>query len=521
MRRGLRRFALLLVDLSLIALATILALCLRDNLELSAERMADLMPYLAATLAVGAATSLVTGQHRTIWRFSVMTDYLRVLANVAAIVIGAVAVAFLVNRLEGVARALPLIQGLLMACLLVGVRVAMRVRQVTRSRRPAGGEPVVAGPHKTVLVVGVNTITDLFLCAAAEYAPPAFKVAGVLASNPKQRGRRLQQHRILGAPEDVADILRTLEVHGILIDRIVVTTPFAQLPTAAQDALLDIERTSSIGLDLFAERLYLPDAGGPRPPPAPHLPGPDPESEPVTFRMSELEPLARRGYWRRKRVFDLVVAGLFVVLTLPLLFLIALIVALDVGLPTVFWQERPGTRGRPFRLYKFRTMRAAHDHFGMRLADEARVSAIGRFLRRTRLDELPQVYNILWGEMSLVGPRPLLSKDNASVYGARLLVRPGLTGWAQVNGGREISGADKAALDVWYLRNATLWLDLTILMRTAAMMVTGDRTRRETVRAAWADLAGSNLIESGHATAATLAARHTPPDGPGGLPHAA
>jgi lipopolysaccharide/colanic/teichoic acid biosynthesis glycosyltransferase len=310
-------------------------------------------------------------------------------------------------------------------------------------------------------------------------------------------------------------------VHGILIDRIVVTTPFAQLPAAAQEALLDIERTSSIGLDLFAERLYLPDAGGPRPPPAPHLPGPDPESEPVTFRMSELEPLARRGYWRRKRVFDLAVAGLFIVLTLPLLLLIALVVALDVGLPTVFWQERPGTRGRPFRLYKFRTMRAAHDQRGTRLADEARVSAIGRFLRRTRLDELPQVYNILWGEMSLVGPRPLLSKDHASVYGARLLVRPGLTGWAQINGGREISGADKAALDVWYLRNASLWLDLTILMRTAAMMVTGDRTRREIVRRAWADLAGSNLIESGHATAAALAARHARPGGPGGLPHAA
>jgi hypothetical protein len=123
--------------------------------------------------------------------------------------------------------------------------------------------------------------------------------------------------------------------------------------------------------------------------------------------------------------------------------------------------------------------------------------------------------------MSLVGPRPLLSKDHASVYGARLLVRPGLTGWAQINGGREISGADKAALDVWYLRNASLWLDLTILMRTAAMMVTGDRTRREIVRRAWADLAGSNLIESGHATAAALAARHARPGGPGGLPHAA
>jgi lipopolysaccharide/colanic/teichoic acid biosynthesis glycosyltransferase len=519
MRRALRRFALLLVDLSLIALATIVALGLRDNLEISAERLRDLWPYLAATLAVATATSLVSGQHRSIWRFSVMSDYLRVLVNVVAIVIGAVAIGFLMNRLEGVARALPLIQGLLMACLLVGVRVAMRVRQVVRSQQPARGAPMMATPRNTVLIVGVNTITDLFLRSVAEYAPPDFKVAGVLASNPRQRGRMLQQHRILGAPEDVADILRTLEVHGVSVNRIVVTTPFPQLSPTAQLALLDIEKTFDIRLDLFAEHLWPRDVAGPRPPPSPHVPGPDPESETVTFSVSRLEPLTQGGYWRRKRVLDLALASLFVVLTLPLLGLIALIVALDVGLPTVFWQERPGARGRHFKLYKFRTMRAAHDRSGRRLHDDKRVSAVGRFLRRTRLDELPQIYNILWGEMSLVGPRPLLQKDHASVYGARLLVRPGLTGWAQINGGREISGTDKAALDVWYMRHASLWLDITIVARTAAMIVTGDSTQRDAVRTAWAELACSDLLESGHATAAALAARR--PAGRGGLQHAA
>ncbi len=144
----------------------------------------------------------------------------------------------------------------------------------------------------------------------------------------------------------------------------------------------------------------------------------------------------------------------------PLFIVLGLVVAVDVGLPTVFWQQRPGVRGRPFKLYKFRTMRGAHDQSGARIADAERLSAIGRFLRRTRLDELPQLYNILIGDMSFVGPRPLLPVDGASKFPARLLVPPGLTGWAQVKGGREISAHDKAVLDIWYLRHASLWLDI-------------------------------------------------------------
>jgi lipopolysaccharide/colanic/teichoic acid biosynthesis glycosyltransferase len=118
-------------------------------------------------------------------------------------------------------------------------------------------------------------------------------------------------------------------------------------------------------------------------------------------------------------------------------------------------------------------MRGGHDAEGNRIPDELRSSSIGRLLRRSYLDELPQLYNILVGEMSFVGPRPLLPIDQPGGQTARLLVRPGLTGWAQVNGGRDISSEGKAALDEWYIMNASLWLDIKILLRTLGIVVSG------------------------------------------------
>jgi lipopolysaccharide/colanic/teichoic acid biosynthesis glycosyltransferase len=148
---------------------------------------------------------------------------------------------------------------------------------------------------------------------------------------------------------------------------------------------------------------------------------------------------------------------------------------MDVGLPLVFWQQRPGVKGRPFKLYKFRTMADAYGSEAQRKSDNARVSAIGDFLRRSRLDELPQLLNILKGEMSFVGPRPLLPVDQPGDSRFRLLMRPGLTGWAQIKGGRRISPADKAALDVWYVRNVSLTLDLKIILGTVPILIFGER----------------------------------------------
>jgi hypothetical protein len=133
-------------------------------------------------------------------------------------------------------------------------------------------------------------------------------------------------------------------------------------------------------------------------------------------------------------------------------------------------------------------MRPPHDRGGGRLSEANRQSRLGQFLRRTRLDELPQLYNILVGDMSFVGPRPLLPADQSPAFAARLAVRPGLTGWAQIKGGRELTASDKAALDIWYVRNASLRLDLRILFGTVAVICQGEEREFNAIRQAWREL---------------------------------
>jgi lipopolysaccharide/colanic/teichoic acid biosynthesis glycosyltransferase len=133
-------------------------------------------------------------------------------------------------------------------------------------------------------------------------------------------------------------------------------------------------------------------------------------------------------------------------------------------------------------------MRASHDRYFKRVSDERRLSLMGSFLRKLRLDELPQLYNVLIGDMSLVGPRPLLPHDQLPFFVSRLSVRPGLTGWAQVNGGRIISAKDKAILDMWYVKNASFILDIRIMLRTIGRVFFGDRINVEVVCQAIQDL---------------------------------
>ncbi len=170
-----------------------------------------------------------------------------------------------------------------------------------------------------------------------------------------------------------------------------------------------------------------------------------------------------------KRWFDLLVATLLIILLSPLFLLVAVVVRLVLGAPVLFRQERPGLYGKPFVIYKFRTMTDARDGEGNLLPDTQRLPAFGRFLRSTSLDELPELFNVLTGAMSLVGPRPLLMEYLARYtpeQARRHHVRPGITGWAQANGRNKISWDEKFALDVWYVDHCSLWLDLKILWLT-------------------------------------------------------
>jgi lipopolysaccharide/colanic/teichoic acid biosynthesis glycosyltransferase len=469
----MNRAITLLIDLCLIALATLSALALRENFEISLRNVQSLSPYLGTTLTIAALVLSTFGLNRGIWHFTAMADYVRVVAVALVTVLGATAIGFIVNRLEGVARSLPVLQGVLMIFALVGARVVTRLIRESRHSSSADSRtlPRPTRAHDTVLVVGLNGITELYLGWVAKSARDRMKIAGILACSERQTGRVVHQHPILGTPEKVWSILCDLEVHGVLVDRIVLTVAFDSLSADVQQALLEVAKTSNIRLDFFADRICL-EATEER---ATTREQPSESTIVLSRNAIDLEELARRPYWRVKRAFDIVGAlGLGIAMA-PLMVLVSLMVMVDAGPPLIFWQQRPGKGSRPFKLYKFRTMAAAHDRLGFRIPDEERSSAIGNILRRTRFDELPQLYNILVGEMSFVGPRPLLPVDQPDGDKTRLLVSPGLTGWAQINGGRDLSVSDKSALDAWYVSNASLWLDVKILLQTALFVIRGER----------------------------------------------
>lgn len=178
-----------------------------------------------------------------------------------------------------------------------------------------------------------------------------------------------------------------------------------------------------------------------------------------------------------KRLFDLLASAMgLLILAVPLA-LLTWQVRRKLGSPVLFTQVRPGLHGKPFRMVKFRTMTDARDASGALLPDAQRLTPFGRFLRASSLDELPELWNVLRGDMSLVGPRPLLM-EYLPLYSPeqarRHEVRPGITGWAQINGRNAISWPDKFALDVWYVDHRSLWLDIKILRLTVGKVLVRD-----------------------------------------------
>ncbi|EES90121.1 undecaprenyl phosphate N,N'-diacetylbacillosamine 1-phosphate transferase [Helicobacter canadensis] len=170
-----------------------------------------------------------------------------------------------------------------------------------------------------------------------------------------------------------------------------------------------------------------------------------------------------------KPILDFSLALILIILFSPIILIVALLIRLKLGSPIFFTQERPGLKGKIFKIYKFRTMSDQRDSNGQLLSDELRLKGFGKFIRKSSLDELPQLFNVLKGEMSFVGPRPLLveylklyNKEQAK----RHEVKPGITGWAQVNGRNAISWEEKFKLDVYYVKHISFWLDLKILYLT-------------------------------------------------------
>jgi len=202
-----------------------------------------------------------------------------------------------------------------------------------------------------------------------------------------------------------------------------------------------------------------------------------------------------------KRIFDLILTIPALLLLWPVMLIVAVLVRIRLGKPIFFCQTRPGLHGKPFQIIKFRTMTDAHGPDNAPLPDCDRLTPFGRFLRSTSLDELPELVNVLKGEMSLVGPRPLLMqylKRYSPIQARRNEARPGITGWAQVNGRNAISWDEKFRLDVWYIDNQSVMLDLKILWLTMISIFKND-----------------DVCQAGHATMEEFMGNDDKPDNQG------
>jgi lipopolysaccharide/colanic/teichoic acid biosynthesis glycosyltransferase len=196
-----------------------------------------------------------------------------------------------------------------------------------------------------------------------------------------------------------------------------------------------------------------------------------------------------KSYHRKKRVIDLIFASSALILLCPILLFACFVTYIDIGAPVFFVQYRVGVIGNGFNIFKIRTMcpNRMKDHININEIEQT--TKVGKLLRRMRLDEIPQLVNVVLGDMSCVGPRPLLAEDQPSNNYMRLLIRPGMTGWAQVNGGELLNKFEKNALDCWYICNASFFVDVYIILLTIKIIVCGQKRNEQQISLAkkWMD----------------------------------
>jgi lipopolysaccharide/colanic/teichoic acid biosynthesis glycosyltransferase len=365
---------------------------------------------------------------------------------------------FSVTRLAGIPRSTLFIHGFLFAGGLFTIRAVARLLEPDMSSRQRQTD---AGAEN-LIIIGSNELSALFIRLVAA-SSSSQRIVGALDITPATVGRAIAGVPILGEPNDLSAVIDEFAVHGIQVDRVIVSGGADLLSKPALDALEETCIKCEIRLQFVSQMLGLDSVR----PPHPEFTVASGENTALRFSIPR--------YLGLKRVVDFFAAAIAMVLLFPLILCVAALVLFDVGSPVLFWQQRLGRGGRPFLVYKFRTLQAPFDHNGWPTPEHRRQSAIGFMLRKTGLDELPQLLNVLLGDMSLIGPRPLLPHDQPPNPAVRLMVRPGITGWAQVNGAKLLTAAEKDQLDEWYIRNASLRVDLRVVLLTLKYVVTGER----------------------------------------------
>lgn len=444
------------VDAGFALISPLLALMLRDAPVLS-EGSYSLYFYWACSAIFSLISfSIFRLEHRAVRYFSVDDIFDIVKAVFVAELLTAVAL-FSFTRLDGIPRSTLFIHFLILAAALIATRTAAHLFEHEQKK-------AICRPPETkhVIMVGSNYLSSAFIKWLETNDIEPKQVIAILDDSEDMIGRKISGVRVLASPLKIKQMVDEFAVHGVKVDEVIVSNGESHLARPVLTELRKICDKKGIELSFMPQLFY-----------SPHEQATDSEIEPPESQQGLAFPIS--SYFGVKRVLDFVFASVLIVGLFPLFICASALVLLDVGTPVLFWQRRLGQGGRGFQIYKFRTMQTPFDRFGESLPENRRLSLIGHFLRKTGLDELPQLLNVLVGDMSLIGPRPLLPRDQPANPTTRLTVRPGITGWAQVNGGNQITSEEKDQLDEWYIRNASLWLDLRIFLLTFRYAFGGDR----------------------------------------------
>lgn len=464
-RSRCRRLIITAHDLTMVTAAFPISVYLRENFDPAAQHVLPAIYGSAVLFMIALFVFRSMGVQQNMWRYSSPRDLMvvaRALFIVTAIFVPAM---FLIDRLNGIPRSVLVIFWLVAFAGLCSTRLLYIWAVTWIDGRPHGTSPwercrvlVLANVKQSATVIqSLNT-----RCAHK------VQIVGVVSED-SERGRTLLGIEVLGKAKRLTHILASLDVtgsypHAIVLDE--TDEPSRRWLTRHLETVapgIPVFHSTAIGQLLqFVEEHQSRD-------------------QLITFASNP------RRYLEAKRMIDIAIALIGLVFLSPLLALIASLICLLQGTPIMFTQVRAGRHLQEFRLVKFRTMKEPFDGTGRALDDKDRVTRLGLLLRATRLDELPQFWNVLCGDMSLIGPRPLLHRDmptDANILAERYSVRPGITGWAQVNGGHQVENHQKMALDIYYIRHASLGVDAKIAVMTVKMMFFGERIGRVAINQA-------------------------------------
>jgi lipopolysaccharide/colanic/teichoic acid biosynthesis glycosyltransferase len=471
--RGSFRVRLSLFDAFWAIASPLLALYFRDAQILTYDGLIPTLVYCSLSVVFSLIAFSAFRIHEGMTRYFSVHDAIDVTKAVVVATFMTYVAVFTLTRLQGIPRSTPIIHALTLIAGLVGARIFTRLNEARRTALPTRTDKAV----EHILMIGSNRLSLLYIKFISAYSPGLHRVMAVLDDRPHMLGRAIDGVRVIGPPDHLEPVVNEFAEHGVRINHVIVGGDPDMLSEATLVEIKRICEEHQIRLDFVPELIGLQRL---QPAVEPQIATEETEEEEAPVE------LALSPYFKLKRSIDLWATVTLIVLLSPVWLLVGALALLDVGSPIFFWQQRLGRGGRPFLLQKIRTLKPPFDWRGRKVADAERISTIGRLVRKCRFDEFPQLLNVLVGDMSLIGPRPLLPRDQPPDPTIRLSVRPGITGWAQVNGGHSLCVEEKAALDEWYIRNASLQLDLRIIYMTLVCVLRGERRSEPAIAAAFA-----------------------------------